>query len=229
MPQDLTDDKSILVQVMAWCRQATSHYLNQCWPRSPTLYGVIRPQWVKCNMHQTWYYNIIPSDLWVLVMYIFSCEHAALRKDQSVSPSVRLYFCLSATAFFIIFLYSYHHDIFRILCHWQKWWPCQRLRSEVKIMVREFKKMLQLGHCRTVTPIRINRWLPDDAQRLKWHRSCTLLFSRSSVKFRCHTGKQIANWILISEFPDDNLSSSSQMVMKWCIKLEGGGGGGGIE
>ena len=26
----LADDKSILVQVMAWCRQATSHYLSQC-------------------------------------------------------------------------------------------------------------------------------------------------------------------------------------------------------
>ena len=47
MPQDLTDDKWTLVQVMAWCRQATSHYLNQCWPRSPTPYGVTRPQWVK--------------------------------------------------------------------------------------------------------------------------------------------------------------------------------------
>ena len=47
MPQDLTDDKSTLVQVMAWCRQVTSHYLNQCWPRSPTPYGVTRPQWVK--------------------------------------------------------------------------------------------------------------------------------------------------------------------------------------
>ena len=34
MPQDLTDDKSTLVQVMAWCRQATSYYLSQCWPRS---------------------------------------------------------------------------------------------------------------------------------------------------------------------------------------------------
>ena len=29
---DLTDDKSTLFQVMAWCRQATSHYLNQCQP-----------------------------------------------------------------------------------------------------------------------------------------------------------------------------------------------------
>ena len=29
---DLADDKSALVQVMAWCRQATSHYPGQCWP-----------------------------------------------------------------------------------------------------------------------------------------------------------------------------------------------------
>ena len=32
---------------MAWCCQATSHYLSQCWPRSLSPYGVIRPQWVK--------------------------------------------------------------------------------------------------------------------------------------------------------------------------------------
>ena len=44
---DLTDDKSTLVQVMAWCRQATSHYLSQCWPRSVSAYGVTRPQGVK--------------------------------------------------------------------------------------------------------------------------------------------------------------------------------------
>ena len=46
-PHDLTDDKSRLVQVMAWCHKATSHYLNQCWPRSPTPYGITRPQWVN--------------------------------------------------------------------------------------------------------------------------------------------------------------------------------------
>ena len=42
-----TDDQSTLVQVMAWCRQATSHYLNQCWPISLSPYGVTRPQWVN--------------------------------------------------------------------------------------------------------------------------------------------------------------------------------------
>ena len=44
---DLTDYKSTLVQVMAWCHQATSHYLSQCWPRSLSPYGVTRPQWVN--------------------------------------------------------------------------------------------------------------------------------------------------------------------------------------
>ena len=43
----ISDDKSTLVQVMAWCRQATSHYLSQCWPRSLSPYDVTRPQWVK--------------------------------------------------------------------------------------------------------------------------------------------------------------------------------------
>ena len=33
--------------VMAWCRQATSHYLRQYWPSSLSPYGVTRPQWVK--------------------------------------------------------------------------------------------------------------------------------------------------------------------------------------
>ena len=44
---DFTDDKSTLVQVMAWCHQATSHYLSHCWPRSLSPYGVTRPHWVS--------------------------------------------------------------------------------------------------------------------------------------------------------------------------------------
>ena len=49
MPLDLTGDRSTLVQVMAWCRQATRHYLSQCWPRSLSPYGVTRAQWVKAT------------------------------------------------------------------------------------------------------------------------------------------------------------------------------------
>ena len=32
MPQNLTNKGATLIQVMAWCRQATSHYLHQLWP-----------------------------------------------------------------------------------------------------------------------------------------------------------------------------------------------------
>ena len=47
MSLDFTDDQSTLVQVMAWCRQAASHYLSQCWPRSLSPYGVTGPEWVN--------------------------------------------------------------------------------------------------------------------------------------------------------------------------------------
>ena len=32
MSLNLSNDKSTLIQVMAWCHRATSHYLSQCWP-----------------------------------------------------------------------------------------------------------------------------------------------------------------------------------------------------
>ena len=45
MSLDITKDKSTLVLVMAWCHQATSHYLSeQCWPRPLPPYGVTRSQ-----------------------------------------------------------------------------------------------------------------------------------------------------------------------------------------
>ena len=47
MTQDLADDKSTLVHVMAWCLTAPSHYLNQCLSRSITSYGITRLQWVN--------------------------------------------------------------------------------------------------------------------------------------------------------------------------------------
>ena len=44
MSLGLTGDKSTLVQVMTWCRQAANHYLYQCCPSSMTPYGVYRGQ-----------------------------------------------------------------------------------------------------------------------------------------------------------------------------------------
>ena len=61
MSLDFTDDQSILVQVMAWCCQATSHYQSQCWPRSVVPYGVTRPQWVNNNICDVSFYH---TKLW---------------------------------------------------------------------------------------------------------------------------------------------------------------------
>ena len=55
MSLDFTVDQSTLVQVMAWCRQATSHNLSQCWPRSLSPYGVTRPQWVNVEGLFIWF------------------------------------------------------------------------------------------------------------------------------------------------------------------------------
>ena len=53
MLQNTFDEKSTLVQVTVCCRQATNHYLSQCWPRCMSTYGVTRPQQVKML---TWAY-----------------------------------------------------------------------------------------------------------------------------------------------------------------------------
>ena len=50
MSLNFTDDQSTLVQVMAWCRQATSHCLSQCWPRFLLPYGVTRPERVNAEL-----------------------------------------------------------------------------------------------------------------------------------------------------------------------------------
>ena len=44
------DDESTLVQIMAWCCQATSHYLNQCLHRSVLPYGATSSKLVKPPM-----------------------------------------------------------------------------------------------------------------------------------------------------------------------------------
>ena len=71
MPRHQILDKLTLVQVMAWCCQATSHYLSQCWPsflRFLSPHGVTRPQWVNrhlCHIHA-------PCSSWSICLYFES-------------------------------------------------------------------------------------------------------------------------------------------------------------
>ena len=49
---NLTDDKSISAQFMAWCHQVTKQYLNQCCPSSISPYGITMPQCVNQHIPQ---------------------------------------------------------------------------------------------------------------------------------------------------------------------------------
>ena len=69
MPLKLINEKSTLVQVMAWCHQATSHYQSQCWLRSVFPYGITRPQWVNPLTYLKFWNNS-----WCLVDYFESCH-----------------------------------------------------------------------------------------------------------------------------------------------------------
>ena len=55
---------------MAWCHQATSHYLSQCWLRPRLPHGFPRPQWVN---------SLRPSDAiwrqwsWTTLAQVMAC------------------------------------------------------------------------------------------------------------------------------------------------------------
>ena len=49
MPQNLTNVKSILVQVMAWCHHPPSSHRSQCCPNYLLPHGVTRPQWINSS------------------------------------------------------------------------------------------------------------------------------------------------------------------------------------
>ena len=77
MSLDFTDDQSTLVQVMAWCRQATSHYLSQCCPRSQSPHCVTRQQCVlvrkssgtETEWNKTAYTEWWNNVTWMIVKY----------------------------------------------------------------------------------------------------------------------------------------------------------------
>ena len=46
MPQDLSDDESIINQITVGCRQTIWQYLNQCWPNSMTPDDIPCDKWV---------------------------------------------------------------------------------------------------------------------------------------------------------------------------------------
>ena len=66
MSVNLTDDKSTLVQVMAWHHQVTSHYVSQCWASSVLPYCITKPQSVNA---------LRPSDMCVGNLTIIASDN----------------------------------------------------------------------------------------------------------------------------------------------------------
>ena len=68
IPLDLVEDKSTSVQAMAWCPQASSHCLSQCWSRYMSPYGVTRAQRVKhAEAWITWNGNLCSDDIFKFI------------------------------------------------------------------------------------------------------------------------------------------------------------------
>ena len=79
------EDESTLVQVMAWCHQATSHYLRQCWPRSLSPYGVTRPQWVDIGYTsvQHWAIDLLVFHISISIkIYQMKCKGVSVEVNN---------------------------------------------------------------------------------------------------------------------------------------------------
>ena len=126
------------------------------------------------------------------VDHVFSCDQAALQMVFSVCPSVRLSVRPSVRhTFLTMFPSLYHHEIFRSYYQWQKWRPCKRSRSKVKVT----EVTTQLYGFRTVTPVWIHVWWWNDAYCLIMLRRGALLFFKVICQIsRSHGSKNRRIW-----------------------------------
>ena len=127
--------------------------------------------------------------------------------------SVRLSVCLLHLFDYVSIIVS---SIFGSYYQWQKWRPCKRSRSKVKVT----EVNTQLSRFQTVTPVWIHIWWWNDAQSLMLLRRGALLFFKVIHQIsRSEGSKNRRIWPKLA-FPDCNSSLNSPMATKWCTKLE---------
>ena len=104
IPQNLINEKSPLVQVMAWRLQTISHYLSSCWPGSICPYGVTMQPWVEYiriihfnnSVSSTIFQWIIPNQMQcgaVITRSVFSKILKPVRARYGVSVRVNSQIC----------------------------------------------------------------------------------------------------------------------------------------
>ena len=116
------------------------------------------------------------------IVNIFSCDQVALGTllPILIRPSV-------CDAFFTMFLSSFHHEFFRSYYHWQKWCPCKRSRSKVKVTEVKTHLSLFLDCSSSLNSHMMMKW----SKKLDVAKErCPIVFSRSSIKFQSHTAKE---------------------------------------
>ena len=106
----------------------------------------------------------------------------------------------STPVLFIMFPSWYHHETSRSYYHGQKWCPCKRSRSKVK--VTEFNT--QLSHFQTLTPVSIHIWQWNQAHSWKQHRRGALLFLAAT--------KQLYKWYFPSVRPSEVITNDQSKV-----------------
>ena len=108
---------------MAWCRQATSHYLSQSWPRYLSPYGIIRGQWVKSNtslLHE----NVVETA---------NCENV-WHLDSGANDLYTIMFLLHSDRKVLYWLITIHNACIHqgywiILWHWHIMWTDSTLAA----------------------------------------------------------------------------------------------------
>ena len=144
------------------------------------------------------------------MLYVFSCDQAAIWLVQSVRPSVTPFSPCSHHR--IIMKFSGVITMVRSDVHAKG----QGQRSKVKVT----EVNTQLCRFRTLTPVWItygNEIMHTAGSSIEEVPYC---FSRSSFKFEGHTALKIVEFDPDWAFPDCNSSLNSPMATKWCTKLE---------
>ena len=84
----IDDEKSALVQVMACCCQAASHYLNQCRPKFTSPYDVTGPQWIK---------PIVLAPWWSYVLFKLTLLYNQICRKNSIPLCCVMQICWEAS------------------------------------------------------------------------------------------------------------------------------------
>ena len=143
---NLGNVKSTLIQVMAWCRQATSHCLNQCWPRSLTSYGVTRPQWVNSLSSTT----ISKTTKQITSIHSYSCFLSSWLTIAKSLPD------LSYSFFFYFFVTIFMPSIFPLHSFGCKLFLCKHLSNSY---IDDLSKITFIQH-------RFNSWISSTFQNI---------------------------------------------------------------